>query len=171
MAFLSVQPWGMVRAMSETQSGPLSLTLPSLDATERLARRIASLLRPGDAVLLAGPLGAGKSALARAILRALAEDPALDVPSPSFTLVQSYETPRGLVHHYDLWRIEPGPDLRELGLDEAFQDITLVEWPDRLGDQAPPSALAIMLRPQADGIRNATLAGWPDRLSQLMDQT
>jgi tRNA threonylcarbamoyladenosine biosynthesis protein TsaE len=161
----------MVRAMSETQAGPLSLTLPSLEATESLARRIAALLRPGDAVLLSGPLGAGKSALARAILRTLAEDPALDVPSPSFTLVQTYETPRGLAHHYDLWRIEPGPDLRELGLDEAFEDIALIEWPDRLGDQAPPAALAITLRPQADGARNATLAGWPDRLSQLMDQT
>lgn len=161
----------MVRAMSETQAGSLSLTLPSLEATESLARRIAALLRPGDAVLLSGPLGAGKSALARAILRGLAEDPALDVPSPSFTLVQTYETPRGLLHHYDLWRVEPGPDLRELGLDEAFEDITLIEWPDRLGDQAPPTALAITLRPQEDGARNATLSGWPDRLSQLMDQT
>lgn len=160
----------MVRAMSDTQAGSLSLTLASLAETESLGGRIAGLLRQGDAVLLSGPLGAGKSALARAILRTLAEDPALDVPSPSFTLVQSYETPRGLVHHYDLWRIEPGPDLRELGLDEAFADITLIEWPDRLGDQAPAGALAIIITPGTDERRHAILAGWPDRLSQLMDQ-
>ncbi|HTH99482.1 MAG TPA: tRNA (adenosine(37)-N6)-threonylcarbamoyltransferase complex ATPase subunit type 1 TsaE [Acidisoma sp.] len=157
--------------MSDPQAGPRRLTLPSLDATERFARRIAALLQPGDAVLLSGPLGAGKSALARAILRALTEDPALEVPSPSFTLVQTYETPRGLVHHYDLWRVEPGPDLGELGLDEAFEDITLIEWPDRLGNQAPSGAFAIMITPEADGRRDVTLAGWPDRLSQLMDET
>jgi tRNA threonylcarbamoyladenosine biosynthesis protein TsaE len=147
----------------------LELTLPCLDATEALARRVGRLLHPGDAVLLSGPLGAGKSAFARALLRDMAGDPGLDVPSPSFTLVQSYDTSRGTVHHYDLWRVEPGPDLRELGLDDAFRDITVIEWPDRLGDHAPADALAITFTPNPDGSRRASLSGWPDRLPQLTD--
>ena len=155
--------------MDAASSETLDLTLASLEATEALARRVGRLLHSGDAVLLSGPLGAGKSAFARALLRDMAGDPALDVPSPSFTLVQSYETPRGIVHHYDLWRVEPGPDLRELGLDEAFQDITLVEWPDRLGGSAPADALDIAFTPCPDGTRTARLSGWPDRLHKLLD--
>jgi tRNA threonylcarbamoyladenosine biosynthesis protein TsaE len=147
----------------------LELALPSLAATEALARRVGLLLRLGDAVLLSGPLGAGKSAFARALLRGMAGDPALEVPSPSFTLVQSYDTPRGMVHHYDLWRVEPGPDLRELGLDDALRDIALIEWPDRLGFHAPTDALGITFTPGPDGARRALLSGWPDRLPQLMD--
>jgi tRNA threonylcarbamoyladenosine biosynthesis protein TsaE len=150
---------------------PLELELPSLDATEALARRVGLLLRPGDSVLLSGPLGAGKSAFVRALLRDMVGDPALDVPSPSFTLVQSYETPRGTVHHYDLWRIEPRPDFRELGelgLDDAFRDITLIEWPDRLGAYVPADALTITFTPDPDGSRRALLAGWPERLPQLL---
>jgi tRNA threonylcarbamoyladenosine biosynthesis protein TsaE len=160
----------MVKTMDADTPDTPDLALPTLDATEALARRVGALLRPGDAVLLSGPLGAGKSAFARALLRDLAGDPALDVPSPSFTLVQSYETPLGLVHHYDLWRVEPGPDLRELGLDEALRDITLIEWPDRLGSQAPADALWMTITPLPDGTRRARLAGWPDRLTLLMDR-
>jgi tRNA threonylcarbamoyladenosine biosynthesis protein TsaE len=148
----------------------LDLRLQSLEETEALAHRLAAMLRPGDALLLSGPLGAGKSALARAVIRAAAGDGTLDVPSPSFTLVQSYETPKGMIHHYDLWRIEPGPDLRELGLDDAFNDITLVEWPDRLEAHTPADALVITLDPRPDGVRVAHLSGWPDRLRRLMDQ-
>lgn len=159
----------MVRAMIRPPISRLSLPLPHLDTTEALARRIARLIRPGDCLLLSGPLGAGKSALARALIRTLAGDPALDVPSPSFTLVQSYETPRGLVHHYDLWRVEPGPDLRELGLEDALRDITLIEWPDRLVPLTPADALSITLTPLADDARMAEITGWPDRLAQLMD--
>ena len=150
----------------------LELALPSLDETEALARRVGRLLHPGDAVLLSGPLGAGKSAFARALLRDMVGNPTLDVPSPTFTLVQSYETPRGMVHHFDLWRLEPGPDFRalgELGLDDAFADITLIEWPDRLGAYAPADALGITFAPCADGSRRARLTGWPARLPQLMD--
>jgi tRNA threonylcarbamoyladenosine biosynthesis protein TsaE len=159
----------MFGRMDAAPPDTLELALPSLDATEALARRLGPLLQPGDTVLLSGPLGAGKSAFARALLRDMVGDPALEVPSPSFTLVQSYETPRGLVHHYDLWRVEPGPDLRELGLDDAFRDITLIEWPDRLGGYAPAEALGITFIPCPDGSRRAALSGWPDRLPQLMD--
>jgi tRNA threonylcarbamoyladenosine biosynthesis protein TsaE len=160
--------------MDAAPPATLDLELPSLDSTEALARRVGTLLRVGDAVLLSGPLGAGKSAFARALLRGMTDDPALEVPSPSFTLVQSYETSRGMVHHYDLWRVEPtrsaaGPDLRELGLDDAFRDITLIEWPDRLAGAAPADSLEIALTPYPDDRRRARLSGWPDRLPLLMD--
>jgi tRNA threonylcarbamoyladenosine biosynthesis protein TsaE len=144
----------------------LELALPSLAETEALARRVGRLLRAGDAVLLSGPLGAGKSAFARALIRDMVGDPALEVPSPSFTLVQSYETPRGLVHHYDLWRLDPDPESRalgELGIEDAFRDIALIEWPDRLGAYAPAEALGITFTLCPDGARRALLSGWPDR--------
>lgn len=121
------------------------IALPDLTATEALGRDLAARLRPGDVLLLEGPLGAGKTALARAILRALAGDPALDVPSPSYTLVQSYGTPRFTVHHFDLWRLSGPEGLEELGWDEARRDVVIVEWPDRLGALAVPDAYRVTL--------------------------
>ncbi len=143
---------------------PLVLLLPTLDATSALGARIASRLRPGDAVLLSGALGAGKSELARAILRALLQDPALEVPSPSYTLVQAYPSPVGLVQHFDLWRLDGPMALAELGWDEALDGVALVEWPDRLGKLTPPDALSVTLAVDAADSRVATLRGWPGRL-------
>ena len=139
-------------------------TLPDLAATERLAADLAALVRPGDAILLHGDLGAGKTAFARAFLRALTGHPALDVPSPTFTLVQTYDTPKGPVHHYDLWRLTDCGAMEELGWDDAVDDIVLVEWPDRLGPLTPPHALILTLHPTGDDSREATLTGWTDRL-------
>src|ERR1700733_10924841 len=116
------------------------MELPSLAATEALAATVAALARAGDAILLEGGLGAGKTAFARAFLRAAAGDPALEVPSPTFTLVQTYETRLGRVHHYDLWRLDGPAALAELGWDEACDDIVLVEWPGRLGELRPATA-------------------------------
>jgi tRNA threonylcarbamoyladenosine biosynthesis protein TsaE len=141
--------------------------LPDLAATEQLAMRVASLARPGDAILLAGPLGAGKTTFARAFLRAATGNRRLEVPSPSFTLVQSYDTSIGAVHHFDLWRLEGQAGVAELGWDEARADVVLVEWPDRLGAEWPADALAITLTFGAGEARRATLAGWPDRIDRL----
>jgi len=138
------------------------LRLANLDATNALGARLAAALRPGDAVLLSGPYGAGKTALARALLRALAGDPALEVPSPSYTLVQSYVTPLGPVHHFDLWRLGSPADVAELGWDEALEGIVLAEWPERLGPLRPGGALEVALEIEGEG-RRATLTGWPER--------
>ena len=149
--------------------GPITHLLPDLAATGRLAGRIAPLARPGDALLLEGPLGAGKSAFARAFLRAITGDPALEVPSPSFTLVQSYDLPSGTeAHHYDLYRLSGPADLAELGWDEARRGIVLVEWPERLGHLRPPDALTVtMAHGGTEDARIATLDGWPDRIGGL----
>lgn len=143
-----------------TEAAPLV----SLAATEALAARLAARARPGDAILLEGPLGAGKTAFARAFLRAAAGDPALEVPSPSFTLVQSYDTKLGTVHHFDLWRLDGPAALVELGFEDALADIVLVEWPDRLGPFRPAEALTLRLDPVDDTTRAITLTGWDDRL-------
>lgn len=125
---------------------------------------IAGQIRPGDCVLLSGPLGAGKSTLARALIRAACGDPALDVPSPSYTLVQSFDAPDWVLHHYDLWRLD-GPDaVRELGWEEARADVVVVEWPDRLGPLRPDDALEISLSSRGDALRELRASGWPGRL-------
>lgn len=145
----------------------MQLILADLAATEALAARLARQARPGDALLLDGPLGAGKSALARAFLRAAAGDPALEVPSPTFTLVQSYDLPGGTTaHHYDLYRLSGPGGLGELGWDEAREGIVIVEWPDRLGPLAPADALRVTLSPgAAEEERVARLEGWEGRLA------
>ncbi len=145
----------------------LAILLPDLAATEALAGRIAVLLRPGDAVLLEGPLGAGKSALARSLLRALLSDPALEVPSPSYTLVQLYDSPVGPVHHFDLWRLDGPAAVAELGWDDALDGVVLVEWPDRLGALRPDDALTVTLGLADGDARRAVLTGWPGRLERL----
>jgi len=147
--------------------GPVIVPLPDLAATEALARRLASLARAGDCILLEGPLGAGKTAFARAFLRSAANDPALEVPSPSFTLVQIYDTMIGPVFHYDLWRLDGPNSLPELDWDDALDAIVLVEWPERLGPLRPEGALTISLRLGDGEAREVTVTGWDERLASL----
>ena len=145
-----------------------SMELPNLAATETLATSVAALTRSGDVILLEGELGAGKTAFARAFLRAATGDPALEVPSPTFTLVQSYDTPVGVVHHFDLWRLESPCGLIELGWGDACADIVLVEWPDRLGQLRPDAALSVVLHLTSADSRRVVLSGWPDRLGRIL---
>ena len=108
--------------------------------TARFAGDLAKKLRPGDIVFLEGDLGMGKSVFARALIRALADEPDLDVPSPTFTLVQVYETGKGPVWHFDLYRIKSPEEIWELGWEEALAGgIILVEWPSRLGNGLAPA--------------------------------
>lgn len=131
--------------------------LGDLAATEALGARIAAGLKTGVCVALAGELGAGKTTLARAILRALGIVEA--VPSPTFTLVQSYETSRIVVRHYDLYRIERAGEMAELGLDEALDEgAVLIEWPERAGDVLPQDTLHVRLV-QNGAERHAAICG------------
>jgi tRNA threonylcarbamoyladenosine biosynthesis protein TsaE len=142
----------------------MTLFLPDEDATASFAHRLAAVARPGDVLLLSGALGAGKSSFARAFIRALAGDDRLEVPSPTFTLVQSYPTTRGEVWHYDLWRVEDHRALQELGWDEALSGITLVEWPERLGPLAPRGAVRVefVVRRQGRDVVVTGEARWSD---------
>jgi tRNA threonylcarbamoyladenosine biosynthesis protein TsaE len=143
------------------------IDLANLAATEALAALVAALARRGDVILLEGELGAGKSAFARAFLRAASGDPGLEVPSPTFTLVQSYDTHSGTVHHFDLWRLGGPAGMAELGWEEARDDIVLVEWPDRLGVLRPQDALTIVLDATGADSRRVKLSGWSDRLGRI----
>jgi tRNA threonylcarbamoyladenosine biosynthesis protein TsaE len=126
--------------------------LPDADATEALGRRLATLARPGDVILLEGRSGREKH-LARAFIRARLGR-AEEVPSPTFTLVQVYEAAGVEIWHADLYRLTHPDEVWELGLDDAFPTaICLVEWPDRLGAHVPPDALPIRLEATGEGRR------------------
>ncbi len=148
----------------------LTIDLPDEDATAAFAGRLAPLLRAGDVVALRGDLGAGKTALARAVVRALAGE-GTEVPSPTFTLVQIYGAPPAPVWHFDLYRLSDPGEVEELGWDEARADgIALVEWPDRLGPLAPEDRLDLTLAVTGETARRAVLAGgasWADRIARL----
>ncbi|WP_246856594.1 tRNA (adenosine(37)-N6)-threonylcarbamoyltransferase complex ATPase subunit type 1 TsaE [Acetobacter vaccinii] len=147
------------------------LFLDTEDATAALAAHLARLARPGDSILLSGPLGAGKSVLARAFLRAFCSSPGMEVPSPTYTLVQPYAGPICTAHHFDLWRLGGPDELDELGWDDARDGLVLVEWPERLEDMTPPDALHITLAVLPDGRRTARLHGWADRLPPTLTDT
>ena len=148
-----------------------ALNLPDEAATLRVAARVADLLRAGDLVTLKGELGSGKTTFARTAIREIAGDQKLEVPSPTYTLMQSYDTLRGPVVHADLYRIGGPDELAELGWDEASDAaIVLVEWPDRLGPLLPADRLDIAMSFAGPTERRATLTGhgaWESRLTTL----
>jgi len=144
--------------------------LTSEAETASLGRRVAALLRVGDTITLAGTLGAGKTVLARALVRHFL--PAEEVPSPTFTLVQTYETPAFAISHIDLYRVKARSEIRELGLDEALErGALLIEWPDRMGDLLPADRLDIVFEGvEDDETRILKLIGrgsWAPRVKDL----
>lgn len=121
------------------------VTVPDESGTRALARAVAALARPHDVITLTGALGAGKTAFARGFISARGGDG--EVPSPTFTLVQIYETPDATIYHFDLYRLDRPDDAFEIGIEDAFADgISLIEWPERLGRYLPAERLDIALR-------------------------
>ncbi len=135
-----------------------------------MAGALAEIAKPGDVLALFGDLGAGKTTFARAFVRALTQTDE-DVPSPTFTLVQTYDTKKGEVWHCDLYRLAKPDDAVELGIEDAFADsICLIEWPERLGRLLPASRLAISFT-LAAGTRTISIEGdaqWQARLQPLL---
>lgn len=152
----------MSRSLASLPDTDRVIVLPTEADTRALGARLAGLARAGDCFLLEGSIGAGKSHLARAFIRARLGRME-EVPSPTFTLVQVYEADVE-IWHADLYRLTHPDEVWELGLDEAFdRAITLVEWPDRLGGHVPPHALRLRLEPFGEG-RRAVLSGGRDGL-------
>jgi tRNA threonylcarbamoyladenosine biosynthesis protein TsaE len=144
------------------------MNLADEQATEVLGAAIAERLRPGDVITLSGPLGVGKTALARGLLAALGH--ASEVPSPSFAIVQPYDEVEPPVWHVDLFRIDSLGELDELGLDAAADGVLLVEWPEKAGPSAWPQALGLTLEFAEGGARRLTAkvppswqSRWPPR--------
>ena len=144
------------------------MILENEGATAEIGAMLARQARAGDAILLSGPLGVGKTALVRGLIAALGH--AGEVPSPSFAIVQPYEDLEPAVWHVDLYRIEDASEIDELGLDAASGAVLLVEWPERAGDGAWPSALRLSLDFADNGARRLTAkvppaweGRWPPR--------
>ncbi|WP_171234611.1 tRNA (adenosine(37)-N6)-threonylcarbamoyltransferase complex ATPase subunit type 1 TsaE [Ruegeria sp. HKCCA6837] len=142
---------------------PRSLTFQSPEETANFAVHLGANLRSGDVVLLEGEIGSGKTHFARALIQSLMSEPE-DVPSPTFTLVQVYDTPIGEIWHSDLYRLSAVDEVEELGLIDAFKTaICLVEWPDKLGPLTPGAALKLTFKtdPNTEDLRHLTLS-WND---------
>ena len=156
-------------------SGPspsiVHLALPDLAATRRLGAALARRLSIGDVVALHGDLGAGKTELARAIIRTAAGESALTVPSPTFTLAETYDTASGPIWHFDLYRLDSPEQVWELGLEEALAGgISLIEWPERIAALLPGKRLDVTLTVDRGEARAAALSAgssWAERLAGL----
>ncbi len=148
------------------------IDLPSPDETERFGASLGRILRAGDVVALEGPLGAGKTTLARAAIRAAVSDPTFDgeVPSPTYTLVQAYAGDQAEIWHFDLYRIGSPDDLTELGWDQLGEVAALIEWPERAGPRLPETRLVVRIEIKGDGRRavlEAVGEDWQKRLNEL----
>jgi tRNA threonylcarbamoyl adenosine modification protein YjeE len=147
----------------------------SLAGTADIAGQIANLMRPGDIIALGGTLGAGKTAVARAIIRHLAQED-IDVPSPTYNLLLTYDFDDFCLYHYDLYRLESPEEALELDIDEAFDmGVSLIEWPDRLGGYLPEEYLLIEIIAEEEDDGEARLfrfsgnEDWRSRLASLSE--
>src|ERR1700691_3275678 len=150
--------------LTTTGGASFTVTIPNEEALVAFVTDISGALEPGDLVTLSGDLGAGKTTFARALIRHLAGDDAIEVPSPTFTFLQTYELPRLTLVHADLYRISGTAELAELGFDDLSDGaVVLMEWPDRAAGFLPPDRLDITftLTPQLGSeVRNARTIGY-----------
>lgn len=156
--------------MTAGGSSSLSFNCATEAETEAMARRLAPAAKAGDVIALSGDLGAGKTVFARAFIQSLTG--VTEVPSPTFTLVQTYEATYAEIYHFDLYRLERPEDALELGIDDAFAEgISLIEWPENLGPYLPREVLRVQIDQSADDTaRQITLDGgknWAGRLAGL----
>jgi tRNA threonylcarbamoyladenosine biosynthesis protein TsaE len=165
----------MIAAMADSRaSKPVTLVFDDEAATARFGARLAHLLAPADVVALTGGLGCGKTALARAVIRAFLGDE--EVPSPTFTLIQTYPAPAFAIWHVDLYRLNTPREVRELGLDEAIDSggVLLIEWPERAGTWLPEDRLDIVLSfGKTAHARRAEITAhgnWRERLAALVGE-
>jgi tRNA threonylcarbamoyladenosine biosynthesis protein TsaE len=151
-------------------AGPI--VLHSEEATAKLAACMADRLRAGDCLLLSGQIGAGKTAFARALIRSRTGNPGEDIPSPTFTLVQTYQAGDVDIWHADLYRLGHPDEVAELGIEDAFSTaICLIEWPDRLGSLTPAGALGLEFAATPEGPHLVTFCGppaWQDRIGPCL---
>jgi tRNA threonylcarbamoyladenosine biosynthesis protein TsaE len=144
--------------------------LSSQEDTKILALALAKITQKGDIFLLKGDLGAGKTTFARFFIRHfLGND--MEIPSPTFTLVQTYLTPQFLIWHFDLYRIEDEADLWELGLEEALSSgVSFIEWPERLGAHKPARCIILRFEMQGENRRVTleTFGYWEAPLDDLL---
>jgi tRNA threonylcarbamoyladenosine biosynthesis protein TsaE len=165
--------------MNNKQNNSIKIKLTDESDTQKIAVQISNFTKTGDIITLIGDLGCGKTTFARAFINArtaISED----VPSPTFTLLQTYEFPHKTgtipVYHFDLYRIESIHEIEELGMDDAFLDgISLIEWPDRLGERLPSDRLDIILNQSKNtNDRQATLnfyGSWTSRFHSIINNT
>lgn len=153
-----------------------TITVENEAETQRLANDLSMVLGRGDTVCLSGDLGAGKSTLSRALIRSVAGDPDLEVPSPTFTLVQTYDLDRVSISHFDLYRLEEPEELEELGLDDLLgEGAALIEWPENAADLLPEAALWIQISALDDDPERRRVdlyskePAWPDRIAQSLE--
>lgn len=134
----------------------------SEDDTVRYAVKIAEKLGSGDILCLQGDLGSGKTVFARALIRHLCGDSGLDVPSPTFTLLQTYESAQTPIWHFDLYRLEDPEEIYELGWEDALNEaLAIVEWPERLGNLAPPNRLTLRFETSKEDENQRTITATP----------
>jgi len=126
--------------------------------THILAQSLSSILEHNDIIMLNGPMGAGKSVLARGIIQSISNTPNEDIPSPTFTLVQQYETSKGLLWHYDLYRLENAEEIYETGWEDIInQDIIIIEWAEKLEHLMPNQYIDITIEPLQNNDRKITI--------------
>ena len=146
----------------------LTFQLPSESDTKRLAAALAQITQKGDVWALFGTLGMGKSTMARAFIQHLTG--AQEVPSPTFTLVQSYEAPLFEIYHFDLYRIKSAEEIFELGIEDALYDgVTLIEWPERMNNYLPRDIFRIEIYPEQNGRKAVIMARSDAKFARLLE--